>query len=92
MATYEYRCQRDGSFDTILPIGTAGMSTRCPSCGGRAVRVFSTPGLVRTPTALRQAVDRAERSAEAPDVVSRVPGGRPVRRSRHPAHARLPRW
>ncbi|MCX4472570.1 Zinc ribbon domain protein [Micromonospora sp. MW-13] len=92
MATYEYRCQQDGSFDTTLPIGAAGPAARCPRCGGRAARVFSAPRLSRTPAPLRQAIDRAERSAEAPDVVTRVPGRPPIRRSPNPAHARLPRW
>ncbi len=92
MATYEYRCRQDGSFDIVLPIGTAGPSTRCPRCGAPAGRMFSPPRLTRTPTALRAAIDGAERSAETPEVVRRVPGGRPARRSPNPAHARLPRW
>ncbi|MEU2616144.1 zinc ribbon domain-containing protein [Micromonospora sp. NPDC007271] len=92
MATYEYRCRQDGSFDVTLPIGTAGPSMRCPRCGVPAGRMFTAPRLGRMPTALREAVDRAEGSAERPDVVGRVPGGRPARRSSNPAHARLPRW
>ncbi|MGC4806984.1 FmdB family zinc ribbon protein [Micromonospora sp. DT233] len=91
MATYEYRCQRDGSFDTALPIGTAGAAAPCPRCGRPAARVFTAPRLTRTPAALRHAIDRTERSAETPEVVTRVPGGAPVRWSTNPAHARLPR-
>ncbi|MEU7714517.1 FmdB family zinc ribbon protein [Micromonospora chalcea] len=92
MATFEYRCPQDGSFDVVLPVGTAGPSTSCPRCGFPATRVFSAPRLARMPAALREAVDRTERSAEQPEVVGRVPGGRPARRSTNPAHARLPRW
>ncbi|MEU3456759.1 zinc ribbon domain-containing protein [Micromonospora sp. NPDC006766] len=92
MATYEYRCRQDGSFDVALPIGTAGPSTRCPRCGAPARRTFTPPRLTRTPAGLRTALDRAERSAETPEVVRRMPGGLPARRSSNPAHARLPRW
>ncbi|MER5705468.1 zinc ribbon domain-containing protein [Micromonospora sp. NPDC002296] len=92
MATYEYRCPQDGNFDTVLPIGTAGTAARCPRCGCPAARVFSAPRLARTPARLRHAIDRAERSAETPDVVTHIPGRQPVRRSPNPAHARLPRW
>ncbi|SCF17034.1 putative regulatory protein, FmdB family [Micromonospora viridifaciens] len=92
MATYEYRCRQDGSFDVTLPIGTAGPSTRCPRCGVPAGRVFAAPRLGRMPAALHAAIDRAERTAEQPDVVRHVPGDRPARRSSNPAHARLPRW
>ncbi|MEU8264242.1 zinc ribbon domain-containing protein [Micromonospora sp. NPDC048999] len=92
MATYEYRCRQDGSFDVALPIGTAGPSTRCPRCGTLAGRMFTPPRLTRTPVGLRAAMDRAERTAETPEVVGRPPGGRPARRSTNPAHARLPRW
>ncbi|MEU8071506.1 MULTISPECIES: FmdB family zinc ribbon protein [unclassified Micromonospora] len=92
MATFEYRCPQDGSFDVVTPVGTADPSTGCPRCGLPAARVFSAPRLARMPAALRDAMDRTERSAEQPEVVGRVPGRRPARRSTNPAHARLPRW
>ncbi|RLQ05381.1 zinc ribbon domain-containing protein [Micromonospora sp. BL1] len=92
MATFEYRCRQDGSFDVTLPVGAAGPSTDCPRCGNPTTRVFAAPRLGRMPAALREAMDRTERSAEQPEVVGRVPGRRPARRSTDPAHARLPRW
>jgi putative FmdB family regulatory protein len=94
MATYEYRCRRDGVFDATLPIGTAGPSLPCPRCAGRATRVFSAPRLNRTPAPLRRAIDRTERTAETPEVVTRVPARRPSRPAPapNPLHARLPRW
>ncbi|MFC0506938.1 FmdB family zinc ribbon protein [Micromonospora costi] len=92
MATYEYRCPRDGAFEVRLPLGEAGAATRCPDCHGTADRVWSAPSLARTPRALGAALDRAARSAETPEVVSRVPGRRPAAAApAHPAHARLPR-
>ncbi|TDC34372.1 zinc ribbon domain-containing protein [Micromonospora sp. 15K316] len=92
MATYEYRCPRDGDFEVRLPLGEAGATLSCPACQGRAARVWSAPGLARTPRALGAALDGAARSAETPEVVSRIPGGRPaVAAPAHPARARLPR-
>jgi putative FmdB family regulatory protein len=43
VAIYEYRCERDGSFEITLPIGTAPASIACPQCADEAGRVFSTP-------------------------------------------------
>ncbi|MGC9665072.1 FmdB family zinc ribbon protein [Planosporangium sp. 12N6] len=96
MATYEYRCPRDGSFDVRSPIGTAAPAVPCPACGDEARRVISAPALARTPRPLAAALDRAARSAEAPEVVSAPPPRRaasPARPARpvNPGHARLPR-
>jgi putative FmdB family regulatory protein len=92
MATYEYRCPRDGDFDVKFPVGTAASRVHCSVCGSEAVRVFSAPLLARTPRPLVAAIDRAERSAEAPDVVSTIPAKPRARRLPvNPAHARLPR-
>ena len=93
MATYGYRCPRDGEFDVAFPIGTAAAHVPCDVCGGEAPRVYSAPLLARTPRPLTAAIDRAERSAEMPDVVSDLPARRPSpgRRQADPADARLPR-
>ncbi len=91
MATYEYQCPRDGVFGVNYPIGTASTSARCDRCGHESARIFSTPLLARTPRPLNQAIERAAQSAEAPEVVTRIPSRRPARRSINPAHARLPR-
>ncbi|MGW0435634.1 zinc ribbon domain-containing protein [Micromonospora sp. NPDC003197] len=93
MAKYEYRCPQDGNFEVTYPIGTAAAQTNCVVCGDHADRVFSTPMLARTPQSLTRAIDHAQRSAERPEVVRRVPPrSQPVRRQpRHPGHARLPR-
>ncbi|MGI5151234.1 zinc ribbon domain-containing protein [Plantactinospora sp. CA-294935] len=91
MATYEYRCPRDGIFPARFPIGRAPAGIRCVTCAAEAVRVFSAPSLRAMPRPLVAALDRAGRSAEAPEVVTRVPGRRGVARPVHPGHARLPR-
>jgi putative FmdB family regulatory protein len=43
MATYDYRCERDGVFELTLPIGTAPTDAPCPECGEEAPRIFSAP-------------------------------------------------
>jgi hypothetical protein len=90
MATYVYRCPRDGDFEVRLPLGAATRTVPCVRCADSAARVWSAaPGLSRTPRAVDAAVERAGRSAETPRVVSRVPGTRSA-----PAAVprRLPRW
>ncbi|ROT27271.1 zinc ribbon domain-containing protein [Micromonospora sp. HM5-17] len=92
MPTYDYRCPRDGTFALRFPIGEAAPGVRCVTCGAEAVRVFAPPMLNALPRPLVAALDRTGRSAEAPEVVSRIPdGGRGRRRTPHPGHARLPR-
>ncbi|GAA5200921.1 hypothetical protein GCM10023322_79860 [Rugosimonospora acidiphila] len=80
MATYEYRCPRHGAFEVRLRIGEASASVPCGTCGGQAARIYSAPGLAVTPRPLARALDRAARTAETPDVVTRIPGRRPARR------------
>ena len=95
MAIYQYRCDRDGIIDVRRPIETAPPRIACPSCAGEAVRVFSAPMLSLASRPLVTAIDRAERSREAPDVVSALPGRTgPVRSPMapsNPALMRLPR-
>ncbi|GAA1822957.1 zinc ribbon domain-containing protein [Planosporangium flavigriseum] len=92
MATYEYRCPRDGAFDVTLPIGTAAARVLCVVCGDEAVRIFSAPLLARTPRPLAAAIERAAGSADTPEVVSEIPARPRARRSpANPTHARLPR-
>lgn len=82
MARYEYRCPRDGVFEVRARIGEAAASARCGICGAEAGRVFSAPLLSATPRPLARAIDRAERSAEVPEVVSRIPDRRRSARPR----------
>ena len=82
MAIYEYRCERDGAFDVMLPIGTAPASIACPVCASEAGRVFSTPMLSLAPRALVAALDHEEKTRYEPDVVTSLP--------QKPAHQRTP--
>ncbi len=95
MVTYQYACDRDGLVDVRMPMGAAERSGRCPRCGGNARRVFAPPMTSRVDPRRVAAIDRTERSADTPDVVSGLPARGPRRRvpaaAVNPAVARLPR-
>jgi putative FmdB family regulatory protein len=94
MAIYEYRCEYDGLFEVMRPLGTATPTVDCPSCGAAAGRAISMPS-VRTGvrSAWLAAMDHAQKSRHEPDVVTSLP--RSGSRRRHavmtPALQRLPR-
>jgi hypothetical protein len=96
MATYEYRCDRDGVFELTLPLGTAPQGAPCPICARESGRIISMP-MVRcgTRNAWTAAIERADRSRFEPEVVSSVPSAGARRRVRTvpltPTLARLPR-
>jgi putative FmdB family regulatory protein len=74
VAFYDYRCDDDGVFEIARPLGTAPRAIACPECGGEADRVFSTPMLATTaPKELVAALDHAEKTRDAPDVVTSLP-------------------
>lgn len=95
MAIYEYRCDADGPFEARHPLGHQPASAPCPVCAGEARRVFSSPLLARSPRPLVAAMDRAEKSREAPEVVTSLPPAGARRRMPmvppNPALQRLPR-
>jgi putative FmdB family regulatory protein len=83
VAIYEYRCERDGSFEVTLPIGTAPASIACPECADEADRVFSTPMVASfAPRELFAALEHEEKTKTEPDVVTSIP--------RLPKHQRTP--
>jgi putative FmdB family regulatory protein len=82
VAIYEYRCERDGSFEVTRPIGTAPSSIACPVCASEAGRVFSSPMISLAPRALVAALDHEEKTRHEPDVVTSLPPA--------PAHRRTP--
>jgi putative FmdB family regulatory protein len=95
MATYAYRCDRDGDFDVSRPIGAAARKSLCPVCNREAARVFRAPMLSLAPRALVAAIDRAEKTSDEPEMVPAVPP-RAVRTrnpmaTQNPALQRLPR-
>lgn len=96
MAVYEYRCEKDGLFDLILPLGTATETATCSLCGGQAARVVSLPMVRRASrNNLHAAMDRADKSRYEPEVVTSLPATGALKRTTvvqmTPALARLPR-
>lgn len=93
MPTYTHRCPVCGEFDLLRPMAESGAPARCPDCGAPAGRRFGAPGLRSLDPGLRRALDTSGRSADAPDVVTSVPGRhrRATRTTTDPRHARLPR-
>lgn len=93
MPTYTHRCPVCGEFDQVRPMTAAGAAVRCPECGAAAARVFGAPALRGVDPGLRRAWDASAGSAEAPAVVSSVPGRsrRATAVSRDPRHQALPR-
>jgi len=91
---YSYRCQLCGSFDAGFPIGTAPDRVGCPVCSQACARMITAPGIGHGSSGYRDAIERAEASAESPGVVSGpLPGNprKPVVVTRNPLHAKLPR-
>ena len=95
MAIYEYRCERDGAFDVVRPIGTAPASVACPQCAGEAARVFSNPMVSFAPRALVAALDHEQKTRYEPEVVTSLPATGTRKRTpmarMTPQLARLPR-
>jgi putative FmdB family regulatory protein len=71
MPRYEFLCEHCGSFEYWRPFEEASASMICPQCQAVVRRVYTAPGLVKTPPALANAMYRAEKSAHEPEVVTR---------------------
>lgn len=71
MALYEYVCDACGPFEAWTAIAASDQPCACPACGADSVRQLSTPGLALMNTSLRRALQRSDRSATDPRVVSR---------------------
>jgi hypothetical protein len=83
VAIYEYRCERDGSVEVTLPIGTAPARIACPHCANEADRVYSAPMVASfAPRELVAALEHEEKTRTEPDVVTSIP--------RRPKHQRTP--
>ena len=96
MAIYSYRCPGCGSFELMRPMSASDAAADCPSCGGRARRLFGAPALQLLSPGVRAALERDERNADSPEVVRDVAAairtrGPRVRYTRDPRHALLPR-
>lgn len=95
MAIYQFMCDEHGGIELEAAMGAAPPTLSCPDCDRQARRVFSAPMLGRTPHAVATAFERAERSADEPNVVTSPPprSGRAgqQRYTHEPTHQRLPR-
>jgi len=94
--TYTFSCARCGPFDVVRPMAASGADALCPGCGAVARRMFGAPALRTLGAGVRAALEKSERSADAPEVVTAVPPaggkrGQGVRYTTDPRHARLPR-
>ena len=91
MAVYQYRCADHGVLEVARPIGTAADREPCPDCAAPAPRVFTAPRLSSGSARNRALIDRTERTADEPAVVSAPPSRRTAPRAQNPALNRLPR-
>ncbi len=96
MATFEYRCDRDGVFEVAGPVGAPPAAATCPACGREARRAFSAPMLGSfAPRGLVAAIEGAEKSRDEPEVVTSLPRAGARRRTPvaplTPTLRRLPR-
>jgi putative FmdB family regulatory protein len=71
MPLYEFYCTSCGPFESWRPLNEASTPMICPRCRAEVRRVYTAPGLVKTPPALAQALYRSEKSAYEPEVVKR---------------------
>jgi putative FmdB family regulatory protein len=93
LPTYGFTCGSCGDFTVVRPMAEASALAVCPACGQSGRRMFAAPALRALNPGLRRVQDASERSADAPQVVSSVPGRsrRATRITSDPRHARLPR-
>src|SRR5258708_8978842 len=71
MPRYEFRCENCGPFECRRPLDEVSVPMVCPKCQAVARRVYTAPGLVKTPPALAHGLYRAEKSAFEPEVIKR---------------------
>jgi putative FmdB family regulatory protein len=71
MPTYEYECQRCGSFTMLRPMDQRHQPCQCPNCAGDGGRlILSAPSLPTLSGNQRLAITTNERSANAPQTVA----------------------
>lgn len=95
MVSYQYRCWQCGVYEVRRPMGEAPATCRCATCGLTGRRLYSAPSLARTPKAVGEALTRAEKSRDEPEVVTQVPPGASPHSSPSrppPGVANLPQW
>jgi putative FmdB family regulatory protein len=75
--TYAFACAQCGPFEEPRAMAEASRPASCPVCDGDARRLYTPPGVVRTPAPLARALNLEARSAHEPAVVG-APRGRPL--------------
>lgn len=80
---YDFICENCGPFELRRSFAEAGEQAVCPSCEEEAKRVYSMPNTRSMSTGLSKAMNRAEKSAHEPEVVSRPAGGAPSQGHNH---------
>jgi putative FmdB family regulatory protein len=89
MPVYAFSCEHCGPFEVRRPLREATEPAHCPACEELGRRIYTPPGLVRTPAPVRRARDLEEKSAHEPELVGR-PHGSPL--SWHGSHTPKPPW
>jgi putative FmdB family regulatory protein len=77
MPVYPFTCESCGGFEEWRSMGEASQPAYCPTCQRPARRIYTPPGLVRTPPELSRALGYEERSGHEPEI-RRQPQGRPL--------------
>jgi putative FmdB family regulatory protein len=90
MPLYAFACETCGPFEEWRPHSESSSPSRCPVCQAAARRLYTPPGLVRTPAPVRRARHLEEKSAHEPEVVQGSPTALPGRRLRGPASSTQP--
>jgi putative FmdB family regulatory protein len=88
MPIYDYCCAACGAFEQQRPMKESGEPAACPACDALAPRVVAAPSLNLMQATNRIAHARNEKSAHAPEVVTRAaPDAAGHRRTHHQHHA-----
>ncbi|MFS0920725.1 FmdB family zinc ribbon protein [Brevibacillus sp. 179-C 1.1 NHS] len=58
MPRYDYLCEECGPFVQWLKMNELTDSVACPECQTQSKRLYAAPGLIMTPQALRQRIER----------------------------------
>ncbi|MGV9824555.1 MULTISPECIES: zinc ribbon domain-containing protein [unclassified Gordonia (in: high G+C Gram-positive bacteria)] len=94
MPTYVFRCPDScGDVEELFSMAAVPDDVPCPTCGSSARRTIAAPVLGVGNSAAMRAHDATRATADAPAVVSALPGrrGRGTPVTTNPLHRRLPR-
>ncbi|MDO6682371.1 MULTISPECIES: zinc ribbon domain-containing protein [unclassified Oceanobacter] len=71
MPMYDYKCPHHGVFQELAPMQEHDQPQPCPQCHTRSARVIVLPpAIAKVLKETRAAMERNEKSREAPDVMS----------------------